>query len=403
MNAMGTLRQTGQSEHARGIAATRCLPSADTLFAEKAVQCSAMQAMPMLAARPRQAPDHSTLERTDHTGVVRCGPAAPDRLSNMPIRFEQCGASAALVAAMADKRDAPIAIRSREPVGALPWPNGMAARSDDSGPDRRPDRHRQGSPQPLHPCPFEPRSAADRSSPSTAPPCPKPCSRRLLFGHQQGRLHRRPARRAKASCARRMAARLLLDGDRRDAAATLQAKASARAAGTVKSCRSDRTKAGCKVDVRIIACANRDLPTEVAEGRSSAQTCSTGSTSSPWRCAPLRERVEDIAPLAFALALRHTPANRAMPWLSDSALAMLKLHGWPGNVRELENVVRRALLLAGDADTITPAHIVFDGPARLVNGAIESQSPRRKQAACPTIVQLSGSPRNHRDTGELRR
>src|SRR5690606_3668680 len=47
-------------------------------------------------------------------------------------------------------------------------------------------------------------------------------------------------------------------------------------------------------------------------------------------------------------------------------LAMLRLHSWPGNVRELENVMRRALLLAGNEALIAATHIVFDTPARLV-------------------------------------
>lgn len=146
-----------------------------------------------------------------------------------------------------------------------------------------------------------------------------------------------------------------------------------------------------RIDVRVIACANRDLPTEVAEGRFRADLYYRLNVF-PLALRPLRDRTEDIAPLAFALALRHTPASRPMPWISESALAMLKLHGWPGNVRELENVIRRALLLAEGKDEITPADIVFDSPARLVpaDGALPAPAP---QSAAPArlsnIVQLS--------------
>ncbi len=146
-----------------------------------------------------------------------------------------------------------------------------------------------------------------------------------------------------------------------------------------------------KVDVRVIACANRDLPTEVAEGRFRADLYYRLNVF-PLALRPLRDRAEDIAPLAFALALRHTPASRPVPWISESALAMLKLHGWPGNVRELENVIRRALLLAEGKDEITPADIVFDSPARLVpaDGLATAPTP---QGAAPArlsnIVQLS--------------
>ena len=125
-----------------------------------------------------------------------------------------------------------------------------------------------------------------------------------------------------------------------------------------------------KIDVRIIAAANRDLPTEVAEGRFRADLFYRLNVF-PLALTPLRERHEDIAPLAFALAMRHTPEGRMMPWISDAALHMLRLHSWPGNVRELENVIRRALLLAeglgGKACAeIRPEHIQFDGSARAV-------------------------------------
>lgn len=119
------------------------------------------------------------------------------------------------------------------------------------------------------------------------------------------------------------------------------------------------------VDVRIIACANRDLPTEVSEGRFRADLYYRLNVF-PLALKALRERSDDIAPLAFALALRHTAPGHPTPWFSAEALAMLKAHGWPGNVRELENVVRRGLLLAGKAPEIGAEHIVFDQPARLV-------------------------------------
>ncbi|MBC2652139.1 sigma 54-interacting transcriptional regulator [Novosphingobium flavum] len=127
-----------------------------------------------------------------------------------------------------------------------------------------------------------------------------------------------------------------------------------------------------KVDVRIIACANRDLPLEVQEGRFRADLFYRLNVF-PLALLPLRERGEDIAPLAFALLLRHAAPGQPIPWLSESALALLKAHSWPGNVRELENVMRRALLLAGNADEIAPHHIHFDGIARLVEAGATAQ------------------------------
>lgn len=126
-----------------------------------------------------------------------------------------------------------------------------------------------------------------------------------------------------------------------------------------------------KVDVRVIACANRDLPTEVAEGRFRADLYYRLNVF-PLALRALRERPDDIAALAFAMVLRHTPPGRPAPWISDAALAMLRNHGWPGNVRELENVIRRALLLSEGKSEIWTEHVVFDRPARIVEPAAET-------------------------------
>ena len=124
------------------------------------------------------------------------------------------------------------------------------------------------------------------------------------------------------------------------------------------------------VDVRIIAAANRDLPTEVATGRFRADLYYRLNVF-PLALRPLRERTEDIAPLAFAMVLRHATAGRPVPWIGEAAIEVLRGHGWPGNVRELENVMRRALLLLEASPSgrpeITPAHIRFDDALRVVD------------------------------------
>lgn len=119
------------------------------------------------------------------------------------------------------------------------------------------------------------------------------------------------------------------------------------------------------VDVRIIAAANRDLPTEVAEGRMRADLYFRLNVF-PIDLAALRMRSDDIAPLAFAMLLRHETSEGALHWIDDGALEKLRAHSWPGNIRELENVIRRALLLAGDNKVITDADIQFDMAARMI-------------------------------------
>jgi two-component system response regulator FlrC len=157
-----------------------------------------------------------------------------------------------------------------------------------------------------------------------------------------------------------------------------------------------------KVDVRIIACANRDLPGEVEDGRFRADLFYRLNVF-PMLLRPLSERTDDIAPLAFAMMLRHVPQGVAIPWIGDAALAMLAAHPWPGNVRELENVVRRALLLCGHAmghdaagatGEIGPQHIVFDRPVRVAGepagtDPVISAASGTSGARLSNIVQLS--------------
>jgi len=152
-----------------------------------------------------------------------------------------------------------------------------------------------------------------------------------------------------------------------------------------------------KVDVRIIACANRDLPSEVEEGRFRADLYYRLNVF-PMALSALRERPADIVPLAFAMLLRHVPQGQTMPWIADEAVALLKNHGWPGNIRELENVMRRALVLATGRSVIGAEHIVFDRPARLVEQPpVEAAEPaalpvtdqREPGAKLAKVVQLS--------------
>ncbi len=115
------------------------------------------------------------------------------------------------------------------------------------------------------------------------------------------------------------------------------------------------------VDVRVIACANRDLQAEVAAGRFRADLYYRLSVF-PLTTKALTERRDDIPALAATMILRHAGNRTVVPWPTRAAIDVLAAHDWPGNVRELENVIQRALLFAG-SDTIDPEHIVFDRAA----------------------------------------
>ena len=144
-----------------------------------------------------------------------------------------------------------------------------------------------------------------------------------------------------------------------------------------------------KVDVRVIACANRDLPGEVAAGRFREDLFYRLNVF-PMTLAPLAERTGDIAPLAFAMILRHHTKGQTIPWLSEAALATLKAHKWPGNVRELENVIRRALLLSSGKSEIANEHIVFDTPVRSV-AAQERAEPQSQPPVYQGVYEVPPS------------
>jgi transcriptional regulator with PAS, ATPase and Fis domain len=113
-----------------------------------------------------------------------------------------------------------------------------------------------------------------------------------------------------------------------------------------------------KVDVRVVAATNRDLVAAVREGRFREDfyyRLNVFSIEVP----PLRERKEDIVPMARAfLSKKGLPAAK----LSKEAEARLMGYGWPGNVRELENALERALILSGEGD-IAAEHVGAGGPS----------------------------------------
>jgi two-component system response regulator FlrC len=100
-----------------------------------------------------------------------------------------------------------------------------------------------------------------------------------------------------------------------------------------------------KLDVRVIATSNRDMRRGVAEGKFREDLYFRLSVL-PLQWAPLRDRKEDILPLAQQLLKRHaTKQHRSGVSLSGSARQALINYLWPGNVRELDNVMQRALIL----------------------------------------------------------
>lgn len=122
-----------------------------------------------------------------------------------------------------------------------------------------------------------------------------------------------------------------------------------------------------KGDVRVVAATNRNLVDEIKAGRFREDLFYRVSVF-PVEVPPLRERLEDIAPLAshflekFCLELGREPLR-----MTQNQLSALKQHQWPGNIRELKNVIERAVI------STTGNRLRLD--LALSNASVEKQSP----------------------------
>lgn len=113
-----------------------------------------------------------------------------------------------------------------------------------------------------------------------------------------------------------------------------------------------------QVDVRIIAATNVDLRLAIAEKRFREDLYYRLNVV-PLRVPSLRERREDVPPLARHFLERFNRRNGTNHTFSEPALARLSAYDFPGNVRELENLVEQAAALAMD-DLIGPEDVLLD-------------------------------------------
>ena len=102
-------------------------------------------------------------------------------------------------------------------------------------------------------------------------------------------------------------------------------------------------------DARIIAATNRDLKTLMENGTFREDLFFRLSVF-PMAIPPLRERQDDIVPLAEYFLKRHSYTHGG---LSNDCVETLKRYAYPGNVRELKNIIERAVILA-DGEPLTP-------------------------------------------------
>lgn len=127
------------------------------------------------------------------------------------------------------------------------------------------------------------------------------------------------------------------------------------------------------VDVRVVAATNQNLEQAVAEGRFRGDLYHRLNQLT-LTVPPLRERREDIAPLAEYFLAQHDPGMV----LSRSAAEKLETYAWPGNIRELRNIMVQAAVLADGRELHAP-----DIPLRVTDG------PRG-----PRLVEAIHAPQN---------
>ncbi|MDV2078626.1 sigma-54-dependent transcriptional regulator [Marinobacter xestospongiae] len=156
-----------------------------------------------------------------------------------------------------------------------------------------------------------------------------------------------------------------------------------------------------KLDVRVIAASNRDLRAEAAAGRFREDLFYRLDVL-PLSWPALRQRQEDILPLARHFLAKHAPES-GFELHPDAARALLA-HDWPGNVRELENTIQRALILARGLvlqtiDLMLPDTVTAPTPAQMP-AASSLQHSRRSaefQHVLDTLRRFNG---HRKDTAE---
>jgi len=159
-----------------------------------------------------------------------------------------------------------------------------------------------------------------------------------------------------------------------------------------------------RVDVRVLAATAKDLAAEVAAGRFREDLFYRLNVVTI-QLPPLRERGEDIAPLArhFARQLERRLGRQVA--LSDAALAWLVAQRWPGNVRELEHAIERAAVLS-DKQILEPADFrkepvpsaVSPGEAGEGSGTLREAAEAAERDAIRAALHAAGG--NRRETAK---
>jgi two-component system, NtrC family, response regulator PilR len=142
-----------------------------------------------------------------------------------------------------------------------------------------------------------------------------------------------------------------------------------------------------EVDIRIIAATNRDLAKMVTDGQFREDLFYRINVI-PVRLPPLRERGDDVVPLAGHFVAKYAALmKKDITGISDAAMACLMAYPWPGNVRELENAMERAVALER-----TPSILAESLPEAVRGGGVITSAANSASAGSTAAAPSSPLP-----------
>jgi formate hydrogenlyase transcriptional activator len=189
-----------------------------------------------------------------------------------------------------------------------------------------------------------------------------------LFGHEKGAFT--------GAIARRVGRFELAQGGTifLDEIGEIPAEAQAKMLRVLQEREFERVGGTCsiKVDVRVLAATNRDL-LEAVRAKAFREDLYYRLSVFPLQVPPLRDRKEDIPSLVHFLVNKFaTRLGRQIESVSKTTLERLVAYSWPGNIRELENVLERAVILAGGPTVEIGSDVLMTDVGLAQNGTAQA-------------------------------
>ncbi|MFY9728810.1 MAG: sigma-54 dependent transcriptional regulator [Bryobacteraceae bacterium] len=148
-----------------------------------------------------------------------------------------------------------------------------------------------------------------------------------------------------------------------------------------------------KVDVRVMAATHRDLEKAILEGTFREDLYYRLNVIN-LRVPPLRDRKEDIVPLAEFLIKKHAVTGLPVPAITLNLKHAMMTYHWPGNVRELENYVRKFMILRNADALARELHAKATlKPMRPIQVAESRSQPSEQAADSPILEQVTQAKR----------